>query len=783
MAVSKKKEKENKVNVKQFDALHQVAFWGLGLLLFLPPYFRGLYFAPDQQRFLILATLVFWLAFVWQRRQGVREFLRGPLDYFALALPAVYLMSWFGAVNQGLAADAVLKNILYFMVFWSASRLIRNQDDLSKLLRVIYISAVGVALAGLCSATEILYIDDGFLKERIYSTFQYPNALASYLGAVLLVGLYQWDRLKSASPSRQWPSAELQGYLYALGNFLLLAVLLGTKSRGGLLIFVVVLLIYLAGLGVRERLPVTLQMLVNGCAAYLAMTNFIQLALSKQYTQAWLWLGIGLVLALAGQWIYRRVEKHVLMGWYDIPGKYNRAWWSVVAMAVLGAGVYLTTKGDLLAKLMSFDYLRNVFERLYFVRDAVQMFLQKPLLGWGGGGWKEAYRYFQDYLYNSNEAHSYYFQVGVETGLLGLLAVAGIWLAFLYYIYQLYRNRQTEPQEFQVVWVLCAAFLLIGGHALIDFDLSLSALTILLWTFFGIVANYRARLAMHKQTVKANARPKLPEWAVYGLVTLAALAVFSLSVMLLRANAHLQAAGQYIRANQPAYAQYHLERAVPLNPYNAGVHTTLSQIYRAGVKPEQALAEAERAVELSPYNPANRINLAETYLALGKDALAVEQADKAMSLSRYQLKWYEELSRISFTAGRNKLEGNKQEAGGYLQKTAGLPEQMSAIREGLPEQYDRMWRDGPRLEPTEYIYLQAGAAKYLLGDNQAGAYLAKAINSKQDEVKGEALIWLALVAEQEGRSAEARELTKQAGAYVDNPREVYEQYRKLGVIR
>jgi len=379
MAVSKIKEKESMVKAEQFDALHQVAFWGLGLLLFFPPYFRGLFFAPDQQRFLLLATLVFWLTFIWQRRQGAREFLRGPLDYFALALPAVYLLSWFGAVNQGLAADAVLKNILYFMVFWSASRLIRNQDDLAKLLRVIYISAVGVALAGLCSATEILYIADGFLQERIYSTFQYPNALASYLGAVLLLGLYQWKQINPAAPSRQWPSAELQGYLYAMGNFLLLAVLLGTKSRGGLLVFAVVLLIYLAGLGVRERFPVTMQMLVNSCAAYLAMTNFIPLALGKHYSQAWLWLGIGLVLVLAGQWICRRFEKQVLMSWNDKPGKYNLAWWSAVALAALSAGVYLITKGALLAKLMSFDYLRNVFERLYFVNDAVQMFLQKPL--------------------------------------------------------------------------------------------------------------------------------------------------------------------------------------------------------------------------------------------------------------------------------------------------------------------------------------------------------------------------------------------------------------------
>ncbi|MEW6273944.1 MAG: hypothetical protein AB1556_02355, partial [Bacillota bacterium] len=40
---------------------YQAAFWGVALLLLLPPYFRGLFFATEQQRALILAAVVFWL--------------------------------------------------------------------------------------------------------------------------------------------------------------------------------------------------------------------------------------------------------------------------------------------------------------------------------------------------------------------------------------------------------------------------------------------------------------------------------------------------------------------------------------------------------------------------------------------------------------------------------------------------------------------------------------------------------------------------------------------------
>jgi len=67
--------------------------------------------------------------------------------------------------------------------------------------------------------------------------------------------------------------------------------------------------------------------------------------------------------------------------------------------------------------------LRNATERLYFYQDAIKMFKERPILGWGGGGWEEAYRAYQSYLYYSNQVHSHYFQIMVEAGLVGLMAI------------------------------------------------------------------------------------------------------------------------------------------------------------------------------------------------------------------------------------------------------------------------------------------------------------------------------------------------------------------------
>jgi hypothetical protein len=245
----------------QWEIIHSIAFWGLAILLFLPPYFRGLFFQPEQERALIFGAVIFWFAWLWKWSKRDNSFLSHPLDYFVLAFPAVYLVSAFQAANYGLAVDEVVKTTLYFLVYWLASRLVRDEKDITTILHVIYISAIGVALAGLATATGIINIKDGFLNGRIYSSFQYPNALASYLALAVFLGLFFWlkngslnlgSTIRDRNVLKLLPAWLLRvrpyGYLYGAANFLLLAVLFGTRSRGGLLVTGTIFLVYLAGL-------------------------------------------------------------------------------------------------------------------------------------------------------------------------------------------------------------------------------------------------------------------------------------------------------------------------------------------------------------------------------------------------------------------------------------------------------------------------------------------------------------------------------------------------------
>jgi len=828
---------------------YQLAFWGLALLLFLPPYFRGLFFATEQQRALILAAALFWLVWLWKHGRREYAFVSHPLDYFVLALPLVYLLAAFNAVNYGLAVEEIVKNILYFLVYWLAVQLAREETDISRFLHIIFIAASGVALAGLMTATGIVNIKDGFLGGRIYSTFQYPNALASYLALTGFLGLYFWQRnsrlaladtisdraLKNILPA--WIlNLRPYGYLYNLANLILLAVLLGTKSRGGLLITGVVFILYIIGLNRIKRLPVLMYTLFLTIVGYISISRFIAGASDKHPGLAWLWIAAAVVVVLLAQAAYNILSSRRSL----LKPKGGKIAAIILACllgaAVIGGGVFLAMHPAIMQKILSFSYLRNAFERTYFVKDALAMFKVHPVLGWGGGGWEEAYRSFQGYLYNSNEVHSYYFQVAVETGVLGLLTVAGIWVSFFRCLYRAFRRESMGVERKTFLWTLFVAALAVGVHAAIDFDLSLSALTIALWVIFAsvrtldglpeAVVNVPAEQEKLKKDLpggkkasgtaktgnKKNAVPGVdgqdgkkirkgkekisrrrtvdlpPRQPVYfAIYSLIGIILLFTGIFLTMADAYAQEARKSLQSNnlQSSNIQegiIYIQKAISYNPLNADNYTLLANIYLNTGKPELALVEAQRAAELSQYNAAKQATLASACLSMNKYDDVIKSARRTVELAPYQERWYEYQAYFCSAVGQKQLTtGNKEEARRNLEEALKVPALIQEKVSHLGEEEKRLWKDAPMLAPTPGLQLYTGQANYLLGRfDEAEKELQVAAGDQQ--AKSEALVWLALVKEKQGKGQEAKDLVKQATDINKNYSGRYDQLKTLPTL-
>ncbi|SFH06745.1 TPR repeat-containing protein [Desulfotomaculum arcticum] len=782
---------------QELDVLHQIAFWGLALLLFFPPYFQGLFFAPEQEKALIFATLVFWLTFLWRWLQNDHKLLRSPLDWFALALPVIYIISSFTAVNKGLAIDEVVKNILYFLTYWSVSRLVRNEEDIHKLLHVMYISAIGVALAGLATATELIHINDGFNVTEyggtISSTFQYHNALAVYLGAVFFIGIHLWHRSNGrgraflAAPLGAGQAIELKlarlnpmGYLYACGNFLLLAVLIGSKSRAGLLVFGLVFVIYLIGAGNERRLTASLATGCLGAAAYVVIDKFILLAQNKQHDQAWLWIVGGLVLALAWQLAYNLLNRYVFDRWAGDGKKFILTFAALAVIVIIAGGIWASGKTQVFEKVTSPEYLENAFQRVYYMGSAAEMIKERPLLGWGGGGWKEAYEAYLSYRYTTREVHSYYFQVGVETAIPGVIIVFGIWLSFLVLACRLFLTNKMNDTHRQLVWLFAVVFLMIAGHALIDFDLSLSAITIGLWSIMGMTLGL---LRLDKAEEPRRAKQATFNYAPVAAVTTVMLIVILICAGLLNASKLYNQGMYYLRANNAAGGIESLEKATGYNPFNADYRVILSQVYSGLGKSDDAMAEARAAVDLSPYSFAVRNNLVKVAIASGKNELAVGEIKNTLSQAPNNIEVYEAYAQNYVNLGVKELiSGKKDAAREHFNKVAGVVKLVNEQAASLNGKDIAMWQ-GPKLAVNDNIQLALGQAGYFLGNQpEAQKYLQQAAKSGKKEIKGQALLWQALLNEKNGRAEQAQKMLDEANKIAPEYDQQYQSLKEIPVL-
>lgn len=789
------KVKETKEKAR-YGTIHALAFWGLAILLFLPPYFRGLFFQSEQEWALVFAAVVFWLAWLWKCLKRDNNFLFHPLDYFVLALPVVYVISSFQAVNYGLAIDEVVKVTLYFLVYWLVSRLVRNDTDIVALLHFIYLSAVGVALAGLGTATGVIHINDGFLGGRIYSSFQYPNALASYLAAATFIGIYLWRRAGSseiggtvagaaAKGNQAWLNLiNIKQFLYAVGSFLVFAVFLGTKSNGGFLAFTIVTILLIIGIPKNHRIPVVFYFVLISIPALIAIWKFLSSVAGGQMGLAWLWIFAGLVLVLAAQALYTTSERKGLLQWIAVHKNAVLATALLIVVAgCIGAGVYINSHSDAMKMLAEEIRLRNATERMYFFQDALMMFKERPITGWGGGGWQEAYRAYQSYLYNSNEVHSYYFQIMVEAGSLGLIVIIGIWTFFLFTAHKLYHRDKENVNRRFLIWTITIAAVAIGLHAAIDFNLSLSALALVLWTMFGLISGMQRYSTIKVEEKKGKSYVSPNYTGIVGTSIITIVIMLLVSPLIAAGNYYLQGVKNIQMQNSSQGVEL-LEKAAAYNPLKADYQSSLAHIYLQQGKIDEGMARAVRAVDLSKYNSQRYIDLASLINSGEKNCEeSLNCTEKAVALAPFQSQWYEMLARNCFIIGYNELiSGNTEVAKQYFKKTVPVEKRIKDQVDGLSEQEKRLWREAPMLSVTPGVKLFMGASQYFLGMwKESEINLGAALNDEQNQ--GEAAFWLALLYDKQSRTQEAQSLLEQANKLAPQLAQSYEALKTLPIIK
>ena len=635
--MGKRKQKANTIkNENIVKRLRLFLLAALTVITFYPPYLQGLFFEKNvlPAQMIVFSVFIVFLVYKWLKNDYA--FLKTPIDYVALGFVVVYFISIFVAVHTRSAIIEWLKYCMYFAVFYMITDLADNLKTKLLFLWTIVISAVGVSVLGLDAAmggniVELLnriYKALGaqsnlffglFVDNRIHSTLQYPNALASYLMAVFFisVGLFMVH-------NKWW-----QKIILGSCAFILFLTFMLTRSRGAQLLFPVAVIILLIAAPKGSRIKtVTHVLLLAIPAGVISLFVSQHLSADTLNTKALLLLLIGLlttalisiVVKFIGNFL-QKINWKVYVGIisvciiasaialnqvinssvpaelslleseenktvsiskdvalkpnkeyilrFEAEGKmieekpyaffvrvFNKNLNNILfygseqllrenfpattgpekfdilfttkedtklinvnfAIYHSGTGVTInntsiidaetgkTVKNIILKNKYNLDSIISRFQNIWlqqslvsraiFYKDGFNIFKDRWFLGAGGGAWNYLYRQYQSYNYASSQAHNYPLQLGIETGILGIIILLGLVIVLIVAYYKYCKKINDSPSRIHaensdrsidllnstVITAIAALFI----HSIIDFDFSESSMLLLFWSLIAL---------------------------------------------------------------------------------------------------------------------------------------------------------------------------------------------------------------------------------------------------------------------------------------------------------
>ena len=301
-------------------------------------------------------------------------------------------------------------------------------------------SVVGVGL--LAYGEEYTYLAEDFTPDRAQGTFTNPDHLANYLALCLAVGLgLLVARFEAQAPARN------SGEHWAR----LLRFMLSTKMLLRLMLIVMVIALVLTRSRMGNLAFFTSLLVVGGTLAWR----------SPQLRRPAMWLVASLLV----------VDVLVVGKWVGLDRVVQRLQETAVTEE----------------RKRSSDREETFEQRQAAARDALTLVRGRPLWGYGGGTFYAAFPAVKGpeaYPATYDHTHNDYVEIAVDTGLVGLALLAGVFVLAACRVLRLMRDG--EPRHHRgLATGLAMALCAMGMHALVDFPLQIPANA---WTFTVLLA-------------------------------------------------------------------------------------------------------------------------------------------------------------------------------------------------------------------------------------------------------------------------------------------------------
>jgi len=687
----------------------------------------------------IITVAVGWKQLKWTSHKDT-------LSLAVFLLPASYALSMINATSQYLAENMLLIMLMYG-IFFVASSIIAQDGVVNRMFNLslmiisyiivffglfhwlgngsfitLFVKWIGVPLTE--SGAFVNAVMDDSNGARLASVFQYANTYAGFLMAFLLAALFFIGK------SRTWWGKA--GHAFMLVPFILSIFL--TLSRGGLLLLPVAFLVVLVFLKPYRQLMWFMHLAVSGVITLLILNPVTEIGLSvqKEFSAAtslkgWAYVILGSALAAAityalERWISPRLEK--------MTDGLSKKSWGTLAIPVggaiiaglllfilIGTNVKSMLPENIATRLETVNFKQHsVLERITFYKDSVKVLKDYPVLGAGGGAWFSLFEEYQDYSYTSRQAHSYYMQYLVETGILGIVILLGF-LIYIYWNYiRTYFKSSDEKRDSHFIYFIIATSILI--HSAMDFNMSFAFIGILVFLCLGGMASSIESKPLQKF------KPKALRATFSSILGVIGIGLFITALLFSQAASAYQSSVRTVNETHDFNeTMKYLNKALSIRPthpeYAAFDAKLYFEVYKQQ-KDEQFFDEAVRvlnkAILANPYHKQPLLQqLIDGYKIKGMDEQIYTVYSENASKFPWDMNWYNEY--MDYTV----REGYKAVSTAPDKKDKYLDEVITAF-EHVKAKVERLKALPKEIIPNKEFYIKsqmvtnAGRAYFMKGD-------------------------------------------------------------------
>lgn len=663
----------------------------LGIVIFFMPFFRGLFFESEMYVVSSILSVLFLVYILKTLKQKESIELFSLIQYFALGFIFLYVINFPFAMNKKLAVFELIKNITFFMAFILIGNNLKSYKNIKFINYIFILSGVVVSIIGIGAAFGTITYKGAFEAGMISSTFQYHNAFGAFMLAVLFLAIGEITENNSIINN-----SILSGFTYLIFLGFILSY-----SRGAWMLLPligIITLIFIDDEGMKRLISVFLAVVIG---FILSFSSIIKIINNNTLGNGWIWIFIGLVISTI---IYFALDKFINKKLNLVISK-KKVLIGLISIVIISLVLFLTgalnnfLPQSILERITSIN-LRTftVVERSVFANDGLKIIKDYWVLGTGGGGWQSLYHEYQTYGYDSTQTHNYIVQVGIEIGILGIIALIGLYISFAYSSFNILKNFRNN----RIVGVICCTLVLII-HSFMDFDMALGAYAIFLWTMLGIICF----VEKENMNLENKKQLKLPSILVLGISVI--MIISSATLYLGGINAE-KGISYYSDKNYRSAMEY-FEKASKQNPFNANSKLDLGNIQDklASVENnedflEKANVNVKKALILENRDFSILQNAIKFYMRNGNIDMAVKLTENMKKHNPLSDETYTNALNIYYTMGYYLLQHQEEEqAKVYLNKILEIEKDVIEINNKLEKTKNKLLKE---VEDTPEWYVK-----------------------------------------------------------------------------